>query len=304
MRNRSPWLALVVALVGAACFAAALHAGTDLRLHCARADLHVTVCDVVSRRGIGPFAEVETSQVRLTDEMHLERHVFSTRHGTMEDLRSVDAEGRDRGVLLTHDGSLEEMQRALEAHAASPSSTSLVARAGGHVGAGFLSALGFAFLAVAAVMAVGFRSAAPPRGPSVTRPPLFEGRSALDVAAFLCAHPSDSAWVDEVERRMAPLASKLVGADEETRFLAANAERKCACRRYLRALFPQASPHALDDAWARAVRLDEATTRLARKKMECPGSEQDEIPDLRATCPGFSADVYGYVHNRAMTDLR
>jgi hypothetical protein len=135
-------------------------------------------------------------------------------------------------------------------------------------------------------------------------PPMLKGRTALDVAALLRINPSDPEWSIQIDSRMKPIEPGVDSDDEEAQFLSWEAERQAACREYLRALFPNFAADLLKDAWERAVRLDEATTRSAKKQYGYPSSEHDAPPDPRAECPGFSEDVYGYVYNRVMTDLR
>ena len=136
---------------------------------------------------------------------------------------------------------------------------------------------------------------------AVSGPPLLIARLALDVAALLRISPGEASWSAEIERRMKP-ADRL--ADEDADLRAWLARRQAACRDYLAALFPKTPPDRLDDAWARATRLEEATMRLASKQYGYPGTELDDPPEPRLACPGFSADIYGYVYNRVMTELR
>lgn len=302
-RVRSPGLAIVVGLVACAGVNVALHEGTEVRLRCDRTGPHATVCAVTTRKGVGTFAAEDRAEVTITDEMRVERSEGTSRRGKWEELRAVGPSGRDRLIVLARDGSLTGIAAQLQQHASDPSSSFLDTGMQSHLGALFLFVLAAVFFGVAVWLWIGY-SIPEARQVTVPVPALLKGRSLVDAAAFVRANPGEASWVAEIEKRITPPEPGEPEADEETRVRARERERQRACRRYLRELFPDATPRALSEAWARAEKLDEATTRMAKRDLGYPGTAPDEPLDPRRECPGFGDDVYGYVYNRRMTDLR
>ena len=135
-------------------------------------------------------------------------------------------------------------------------------------------------------------------------PSFVANRSLLDAAALLRMARHQDEFAPQLERLLQPPPPPTEEMSEEQSFLLQHGARLLATRRYLAELFPDASPPAVDDAWARSGALETLMSRVAEKEYGYPSSVGDSPPNPIQSCPGFSSDIYEAMHGEALFYLR